>query len=118
MSDNILSDFKKTTAKTIQVLLIYSMASGFVTFVGLHVCEHVCLCVQICVPCAFPWVLFLLFVLSCSRMFVFVVPYFILFYNDSLDACFSIRAGDVDPEGRAGGEALGGVGGGETVIRI
>lgn len=67
---------------------------------------------SITVSCTFSWAVFLLFVLSCSFLFV-------LFYYCPSNDCFlrRLRKG-VDLEGRRGGEKLEGVEGRETIVRI
>lgn len=81
-------------------------------FYGIPVCMNVCAPASICVSCVFFLARFLLFVLSCSDLFAFILFYFLIILQMPI---FSIRrqrkVGDLD--GREGGENLGGVVGGK-----
>lgn len=75
-------------------------------------CVQVGLCIY--VPCAFSWLLFLLFVLFYSNVLAFVLSYFYL----KLRSLFVFLIRGVDLDGKRGRKELGGVVGRETLIRI
>jgi hypothetical protein len=119
LSDNVLPGLKTKLNKPYRFFAYILWCLLFWFLWDGCVYEHVCLCTQMCVPCTFSWGLFLLFLFFYSSLVLFVLFYFILlFYNYSLDACFPVRGGDVDPEGREVGAGSGRSGGGNYTQNV
>lgn len=91
-----------------------------VAFYGISVCANVCISPSICVSCAFSltgFLLFCLFILYYSDLFVFI---YFSFYYCFLDACLFSNERKrerkyVDLNAGAGEEDLEGIGGEKTI---
>lgn len=89
------------------------MFSDFVSCVGAQCVWCVCVFTSVYTSCTFLW-LFFFFFSVCFVLFRFVYFYFISFY---VLVCFLLGEKKASGFGQGGGEDLGGVGWGETMIR-
>jgi hypothetical protein len=73
LCNKVLAEFFKEKENLKGPLFIY-YGFQFCVYMGfLSVCKHVCLCVYMCISCAFSSALFILFALFYSGSFVFIV---------------------------------------------